>query len=90
MGALQANEMANMVDLEQGIRWQLLSNHFPPVPASMIRVAVEAVHAYRNGDQEKLITSPYEHCRYGFQVPAHAIIEAYHLDAWCHNDNEDY
>ena len=91
MGNLQASEFANMgIDLETAITWQLRNNHYPPVPSSMVPVAIAAIHACNEDDPERLITSPYEHCRYGFQVPAHAIIEAYHLDAWCHNDNEDY
>jgi len=28
MGYTQAIEMANLMDLEQGIRWQLLYNHY--------------------------------------------------------------
>ena len=93
---MTSQEFANLendgqINLTAAMEYQLRSNHFPPVPTEMIAVAVAAVEACRENDPEKLINSPYEHRRHGFQVPAHAIIEAYHLDPWVYNeDDEDY
>ena len=82
MGNLQATEMANLATLKQGVTWQLRNNHYPPVPSSIVPVAIAAIHACNEDDPERLITSPYEHCRYGFQVPAHAIIRTFKLWPW--------
>jgi len=91
MGNLQATEFANLASLEQGITWQLRCNHYPPVPASMVPVAIAAIQACNAGDPERLIDSPFEHRQYGFQVPAYEFINAYHLHPWVYNDDdEDY
>ena len=83
MGYLQAMEMANMADLEIGIQWQLRCNHYPPVPGEMIPVAVAAVEACREGDYEKFINTPIPHKEYWHDVPAHIIVDVFHLEPWC-------
>ena len=90
MGNLHATEFANMnIDLKTAITWQLQSNHYPPVPASMVPVAIAAIHACNEDDPERLITSPFEHRRHGFQVPVYEIVNSYHLHPWCHNDDDE-
>ena len=83
MGYLQATEMANLLDLEQGVTWQLRSNHYPPVPLEMISVAVLAVELCLEGDYTATVRTPFEHRVYGYDVPAHVIIDCYHLEPWC-------
>jgi hypothetical protein len=83
MGYTQAIEMANLMDLEQGVRWQLLHNHYPPVPSEMIPVAVKAIERCREGNYKSTIRTPFEHRVYGWNVPAHVIVDVYHLEPWC-------
>ena len=93
MGNLNAAAMAEavgegQVDLRPALHWHLTSNHFPPVPASMIDpcvAAIEAaVEAYTDGDEvedlNRSIDLP-EGITYKDQptAPASVLIENYHL-----------
>ena len=86
MGYTQAIEVAIMMDLELGIRWQLLHNHYPPVPEEMISVAVRAVELCREGNYRSTIKTPFEHRVHGWHVPAHVIVDAYHLEPWVNEE----
>lgn len=84
MGALHAIELAESeLDLETQIRFQLRSNHYPPVPESMVPVCIEAIDKANEGEWEEMITLPEgiswkgEPC-----APVHAIIEQHHLEFW--------
>ena len=84
MGALHAMELADSeLDLETQIRFQLRSNHYPPVPVSMVPVCIEAIDKANEGEWEELITLPEgvswrgEPC-----APVHAIVEQHHLEFW--------
>lgn len=92
MGALQAREMAKMCadNLEQAIAWHLTSNHFPPIPLSMVQPCIEAIDAYWEDDLDKLISLPEGVGYRGLTVaPARAIIINHHLDSWCEEEYED-
>jgi hypothetical protein len=82
MGHLQALEFAEG-DLETGLTWHLLSNHYPPVPKSMVRVCMEAIDAMNEGDYYREIELP-EGITYKGQTtaPAWDISNQHHLDAW--------
>lgn len=82
MGYLQAIEMSNLMDLEQGIRWHLQYNHYPPVPSEMIPIAAKAVRLCREDKFNETIVLFFEHHVYGWSVPAYVIVEAYHLEPW--------
>jgi hypothetical protein len=82
MGYAQAMEMANLMDLENGIRWQLLHNHYPPVPEEMIPVAIKAVRLCRVNKFNETIVTFFEHQVHGWSLPAYVIVEAYHLELW--------
>lgn len=85
MGALQAREMAEMSadNLEGAIEWHLRSNHFPPVPHSMVKPCIEAIEAYNSEDYDRLISLPEGVGYRGLTVaPVHAIITNHHLEAW--------
>jgi len=84
MGSLQAMDIAESdLDLESQIRYQLRSNHYPPVPESMIPVCIEAIDYANEGEWEEMITLPEgvswkgEPC-----APVHAIVEGHHLEFW--------
>ena len=98
MGINLSNEMTDgtledlgiHLTLEQQIGIQLTTNHYPPVPRSMIKPCVEAIDAYNEGEADRLIRLPDGiSWRTQDSAPAWAIIEAHHLDSWCDSD-EDY
>ena len=100
MGSLQAAEMAEMMDIRSGMAWHLQSNHYPPVPATMIDACLEAIDAGLDEDWDREIQLPTDgvHKDTGkpFQItwrgqdtaPAWAIIEGHHLQAWLELDEE--
>lgn len=94
MGNLQAREMAAAPELtmEQSIAWHLTSNHYPPVPTSMVPTCIAAIDAYWEDNLDKLIELPDGVFFRGEpEAPARDIIIQHHLDAWCEEDDwEDY
>jgi len=89
MGNNFATELADRdlfpeLDLEMAISIHLQSNHYPPVPLSMVQPCIDAIDAYYDEDYNKLIELP-EGVTYrggATSAPASAIIEQHHLDAW--------
>ncbi len=89
MGSLQAMEMAEILDLDTALSWHLSSNHFPPVPLTMVQACKEAIWACNGGDADKLISLPEGVGYRGLTAaPAWAIVKGHHLAAWL-EDNED-
>lgn len=93
MGRMSAESMKEVADdmgisLRQQLSWHLTSNHYPPVPTSMIEPCIEAIEAVREGDHEREIALP-EGVSWRGQdnAPAHAIVIGHHLDAWCYEDD---
>ena len=87
MGSNFATELADNelldLDLEMAISIHLQSNHYPPVPLSMVEPCIEAIDAYHDEDYNRLITLPAPITwRDQNSAPASAIVEAHHLDAW--------
>lgn len=83
--------------LEDQIRIQLRSNHYPPVPLSMVEPCIEAIEACNDYDSCRLIQLPTDGLdRNGepFQItwrgsnkaPAWAIVEGHHLESWVMNE----
>lgn len=93
MGSLQAEEMAEMLDMESAIAWHLQSNHYPPVPSSMVEPCIEAINSVNQGGilsgWHKLIELPKgASYRGSASAPAWAIIEQHHLEPWVELDEE--
>jgi hypothetical protein len=86
MGSNLATELADGLlglDLETQIGIHLSSNHYPPVPRSMVQPCIDAIDAYYEEDYNKLIKLPEPITWRGKDsAPAYAIIEGHHLDAW--------
>jgi len=84
MGNLQAMAMAETdTSIEVQISWHLGSNHFPPVPQSMVRPCINAIDAINAGDYEEAIDLPDGISYKGERTaPALEIAEAHHLWAW--------
>jgi len=86
MGYNTALDFAEL-DLDRGIGYHLQANHYPPVPLSMVPVCIEAIDAYWEDNIDKLIALPEGVLwRNQTEAPAHAIIQAHHLDAWIAED----
>ena len=79
---LASNDLLDL-DLETQLQIHLTSNHYPPVPVSMVQPYIDALDAYYDEDYNKLIEMP-EGVSYRGEkfAPASAIIEQHHLDAW--------
>lgn len=89
MGSLQAAEMAEMLSMEDAITWHLRSNHFPPIPTSMVPVCIEAIQNALDGNWTKLVSLPDGVGYRGLTAaPTDAIIEQHHLDPWVELDEE--
>lgn len=90
MGRLTAMEIAETeLTLEDQITWHLKSNHFPPIPKSMVKPCMEAIDAANEGNWEKLISLPEGTGYRGLTVaPVHAIVEAHHLETWITDEGE--
>ena len=84
MGNLHAREMADTLPIEQALAWHLRSNHYPPIPLTMVEPCRLAIEAYWEDDLDKEISMP-EGVSYlgNTTAPARAIIVQHHLDAWC-------
>jgi hypothetical protein len=82
MGHLQASEMATYApDLTIALTWHLRSNHFPPVPLSMVPICEAAIDAANADEYDQRIDLPDGVSYRGDDTaPAWAVIEAYHLD----------
>ena len=83
MGSLQAQEMAELADLDTALTWHLRANHYPPVPYEMIAVCKEAIEACNDYDYQRQIELPPQVTWRGLTTaPAGAIVEAHHLESW--------
>ena len=89
MGSLQAMEIAEALEIDDALAWHLRSNHFPPIPLSMIEPCKEAIQNALAGEWTKLVSLPEGVGYKGLTVaPTDAIIEQHHLDPWVELDEE--
>ncbi len=90
MGSNFANDLVTIgdlgiaLDIESQIGIHLQSNHYPPVPKTMVQPCIEAIDAVNDAGLWDLdIPLPEGVLWKGLtSAPAHAIIEAHHLNAW--------
>ena len=80
---LADNDLFPELDLEMAISIHLQSNHYPPVPLSMVEPCIEAIDAYYEEDFDRAIEMP-EGVSYRGQshAPAWAVVQQHHLEAW--------
>ena len=84
---LSSGELQLSLDDQIGIH--LTSNHYPPVPKSMVEPCIEAIELCNAGDQGELVDLPDGILWKGEpQAPAYAIVEAHHLEPWISFDYE--
>jgi hypothetical protein len=84
MGNNFAADLAEMdLDLNNAIAIHLTSNHYPPVPSSMVQPCIDAIDAINDEDGNRLIELPEGVSWRGeTHAPAYAIAEAHHLHNW--------
>jgi hypothetical protein len=85
MGSITAIDLAESVELslEDQIGIHLTSNHYPPVPKSMVPVCIDAIDKANDGDWEAMVKLPEGVSWKGqIEAPAYSIIEAHHLEFW--------
>jgi len=96
MGSVFATELASNdlnIGMETAIGIHLRSNHYPPVPLTMVQPCIDAIDAYWEEDLGRSIELPEGVLWRGeTSAPAYAIIESHHLESWCQDDyvEEDY
>ncbi len=84
MGHTQAAGMKEAGGVnEMTLSWHLTSNHYPPVPTSMVPVCLKAIK-YANDEQyEQLVELPDGITfRDAPEAPAHEIVTKLHLEAF--------
>jgi hypothetical protein len=84
--------MVGRLDFHTALRWHLTSNHFPPVPDTMMGPCIEAIHIYNDErPHETRIELPEgSYWRGETSAPAWAIVEGFHLDTFiAHPDDDD-
>ena len=73
------------------LEWHLRSNHFPPVPLSMVEPCEQAIDACNEGDSDRQIQLPEQTSWRGHDTaPAWAIVEGHHLDSFLDDLDDDY
>jgi len=90
MGNNMSQDLAeNVIDIRQSIAIQLRSNHYPPVPLTMVEPCIEAIYECSDEDYDKKITLP-EGVLWKNKptAPAWAIVEGHHLEPWLNNEEE--
>lgn len=93
MGNMTARDLAFLGNEGLGLRtalsWHLTSNHFPPVPDTMIDPCIEAIDNANAGEWDKLVRLP---DGVGYRgrtaAPTHAIIEQHHLESFLDHEGE--
>lgn len=84
MGNNLSQDLAeNVIDIRQSIAIQLQSNHYPPVPLTMVEPCIEAIYACSDEDYYKKIKLPEGvKWRGKLTAPAWAIVQSHHLEPW--------
>lgn len=69
------------LDIDQAVLIHLTSNHYPPVPRSMVKPALTAITLANEGDYEALVALPEGITWKGAdEAPASALINDLHLE----------
>lgn len=91
MGKVFALDLAVAdLDLRSAVGIHLTSNHYPPVPVSMVTACVEAINLCNEGSPDDLVELPTGVLwRYETSAPAWAIVEGHHLDPWLTDDDPE-
>lgn len=96
MGHINALGMAEamedgMIELRQALAWHLQSNHYPPVPLSMVYPCVLAIGLVTEGEHDINVVLPDGILWRGQPVaPAWAVVDAHHLESFIDVSEEEW
>jgi hypothetical protein len=80
----------SVIDIHQSIAIHLTSNHYPPVPPSMVQPCIDAIYACDEEEYDKLIELPHGiEWRGQSSAPAHAIVKGHHLEPWLYSEGDE-
>jgi|OpeIllAssembly_1097287.scaffolds.fasta_scaffold09488_5 hypothetical protein len=83
MGYATACDLASTCSLDTALRIHLTSNHYPPVPVSMVGPCKRAIGYINKGQLDHNVRLPEGVSWRGKRTaPAYAIADAHHLDPW--------
>lgn len=69
-----------LTNLNDAVEWQLRSNHYPPVPSSMVEPCIKAIMAVADDEADTLIELPVGvEYKNSSKAPAWAVVEQHHL-----------
>jgi hypothetical protein len=91
MGAFNLISMLEETDadIRTVLSWHLTSNHYPPVPTSMIDPCLEAIALCEDDNADALVSLPEGTLwRNSDQAPAWALVDGLHLEHFL--GREDY
>ena len=89
MGRLQADEMARLTDIDTALTWHLQSNHYPPIPLTMVKPCKFAIAAFNDEDYQREIPLPKDITYKGKRTaPACEIVRALHLESFIRTEDE--
>lgn len=93
MGNMTARELAYIGnengDIRTALSFHLTSNHFPPVPTTMIDPCIDAIDNANAGEWDKMVRLPDGVGYRGMtSAPTSAIIEQHHLDSFLDSEEE--
>ncbi len=79
------------LSLREQLAWHLRSNHYPPIPESMIEPCILAVNLASDGDWDSQVQLPEGvYYRGETSAPVHAMVEQHHLNAFVVDDEDFY
>ena len=80
----------SVIDIHQSIAIHLTSNHYPPVPPSMVQPCIDAIYACDEEEYDKLIELPHGvEWRGQSSAPAHAIVKGHLLQPWLYSEGDE-
>jgi hypothetical protein len=94
VGNLNALDFADAVkgkscSLRAALEWHLSSNHYPPIPLSLVPVCERAIKYASKGKWEANVRLPYPVLYRGAKsAPVWAVVEQHHLDAFIERNGE--
>ncbi len=91
MGYGMAQDLSQTtISIQQQMAIHLTSNHYPPVPMSMVQPCIDAIYAYDEQEYNKPIELP-EGVMWRGQssAPAHAIVKGHHLEPWLYSEGDE-
>jgi hypothetical protein len=84
MGSVYAEGLTEIgLELHEQILVHLTSNHYPPVPKSMVEPCIEAIDNANAGEWDKRVDLPEGVTWKGeTSAPTNTIVEQHHLEFW--------